>query len=63
MNESLDQAARAGAVDWSAARRTGSIALAGQDVRYLPGATVPDGDPCGAGDRFAASAALALAHR
>ena len=39
------------------------LAVAGEDVRYLPAVAVPGGDPCGAGDRFAASAAVALAHR
>jgi rfaE bifunctional protein nucleotidyltransferase chain/domain/rfaE bifunctional protein kinase chain/domain len=39
------------------------LAIAGDDVRYLPAVPAPGGDPCGAGDRFAASATVALAHR
>jgi D-beta-D-heptose 7-phosphate kinase/D-beta-D-heptose 1-phosphate adenosyltransferase len=37
------------------------LATAGSEPVYLPSPAVADGDPCGAGDRFAASAATALA--
>jgi rfaE bifunctional protein nucleotidyltransferase chain/domain/rfaE bifunctional protein kinase chain/domain len=37
------------------------LASAGSDALFVPAAVVTGGDPCGAGDRFAASAALALA--
>lgn len=39
------------------------LAQADQQVRYLPAEPVSGGDPCGAGDRFAATATLALAGR
>jgi D-beta-D-heptose 7-phosphate kinase/D-beta-D-heptose 1-phosphate adenosyltransferase len=37
------------------------LALAGSEPLFVPAPVVEGGDPCGAGDRFAASAALALA--
>ncbi len=37
------------------------LALAGSEAMFVPAPAVADGDPCGAGDRFAASAALSLA--
>jgi rfaE bifunctional protein nucleotidyltransferase chain/domain len=37
------------------------LALSGSEPMFVPAPRVPDGDPCGAGDRFAASAALCLA--
>ena len=37
------------------------LAVAEQEVHYAPAPVVAGGDPCGAGDRFASSAALALA--
>ncbi|GGM08173.1 PfkB family carbohydrate kinase [Nakamurella endophytica] len=37
------------------------LALAGSDPLFVPAAAVTGGDPCGAGDRFAATAAVALA--
>ncbi len=36
------------------------LAVPGQDVHFAPAPAVPGGDPCGAGDRFASSVALAL---
>jgi D-beta-D-heptose 7-phosphate kinase / D-beta-D-heptose 1-phosphate adenosyltransferase len=50
--------ARAVAVTVSA---DGAFVAAGGDAQYVPAPAVTGGDPCGAGDRFAASAALALA--
>ncbi|WP_129338350.1 PfkB family carbohydrate kinase [Cellulomonas endophytica] len=37
------------------------VAGGGAEVQYVPAVRVAGGDPCGAGDRFAASAAVALA--
>ncbi|WP_299036644.1 PfkB family carbohydrate kinase [uncultured Pseudokineococcus sp.] len=37
------------------------LGLPGSDPVYVPAPVVADGDPCGAGDRFAATAALSLA--
>lgn len=39
------------------------LAEADQPARYLPAAAEATGDPCGAGDRFAATATLGLARR
>jgi D-beta-D-heptose 7-phosphate kinase/D-beta-D-heptose 1-phosphate adenosyltransferase len=39
------------------------LAQADQEVRYLPAGQVSGGDTCGAGDRFAATAAVVLAGR
>ncbi|QCB93726.1 PfkB family carbohydrate kinase [Cellulomonas shaoxiangyii] len=39
----------------------GAFVAAGGETQYVPAPHVAGGDPCGAGDRFAASAALALA--
>lgn len=39
----------------------GAFVAAGPDVRYVPAPAVSGGDPCGAGDRFAASVVAALA--
>jgi rfaE bifunctional protein nucleotidyltransferase chain/domain/rfaE bifunctional protein kinase chain/domain len=39
------------------------LAAGDQEVRYLPAVAAPGGDPCGAGDRFAATVAAALAGR
>ncbi|MBO3093336.1 adenylyltransferase/cytidyltransferase family protein [Cellulomonas dongxiuzhuiae] len=50
--------ARAVAVTVSA---DGAFVAAGGEAQYVPAPAVTGGDPCGAGDRFAASAALALA--
>ncbi|WP_127783599.1 PfkB family carbohydrate kinase [Rhodococcus sp. X156] len=38
------------------------LALSASEPMYVPAPVVAGGDPCGAGDRFAASAALSLAH-
>ncbi|QGQ19462.1 adenylyltransferase/cytidyltransferase family protein [Cellulomonas sp. JZ18] len=51
-------AARAVAVTASA---DGAFLAGGGEAQYVPARAVAGGDPCGAGDRFAASAALALA--
>ncbi|MFC8192970.1 PfkB family carbohydrate kinase [Cellulomonas sp. NPDC057328] len=50
--------ARAVAVTASA---DGAFVASGGEAQYVPAPAVAGGDPCGAGDRFAASAALALA--
>ncbi|MFS0705220.1 PfkB family carbohydrate kinase [Cellulomonas sp. 179-A 9B4 NHS] len=50
--------ARAVAVTASA---DGAFVASGGEAQYVPAPSVAGGDPCGAGDRFAASAALALA--
>ncbi|OZB48623.1 MAG: cytidyltransferase [Cellulomonas sp. 14-74-6] len=39
----------------------GAFVATGRDVRYVPAPAASGGDPCGAGDRFAASAVVALA--
>ncbi|WP_136520109.1 PfkB family carbohydrate kinase [Cellulomonas telluris] len=39
----------------------GAFVATGGEAQYVPARAVTGGDPCGAGDRFAASAALALA--
>lgn len=39
----------------------GAFVASGGEAQYVPARAVAGGDPCGAGDRFAASAALALA--
>lgn len=52
---------------WSAksvavtAGRDGAWVASRDGVQHLPSAGVADGDPCGAGDRFSAAAAVALA--
>ena len=38
------------------------LALSGNEPMFVPAPAVAGGDPCGAGDRFAASAAVALAN-
>jgi D-beta-D-heptose 7-phosphate kinase/D-beta-D-heptose 1-phosphate adenosyltransferase len=38
------------------------LALSGSEAMFVPAPAVSEGDPCGAGDRFTASAAICLAH-
>ncbi|WP_454049325.1 PfkB family carbohydrate kinase [Cellulomonas sp. Marseille-Q8402] len=56
----LRDAWRVGAAVVTAGAR-GAYLAAGGDALFVPAPPVPHGDPCGAGDRFAASAAVALA--
>ena len=49
------------AVCVTAASSGAYLALAGSEPMFVPAPVVEGGDPCGAGDRFAASAAQALA--
>ncbi|GAA2024469.1 hypothetical protein GCM10009756_13670 [Pseudokineococcus marinus] len=46
----------------TAGERGAFLGLPGSEPVYVPAPVVAGGDPCGAGDRFAATAALALAH-
>nr|WP_076404997.1 PfkB family carbohydrate kinase [Cellulosimicrobium aquatile] len=57
---SLAAAWDVGAVCVTAGDRGAFVARAGGEPAYVP-ATVAHGDPCGAGDRFASTAAVALA--
>lgn len=56
----LRDAWRVGAAVVTAGAR-GAYLAAGGDAVFVPAPPAPHGDPCGAGDRFAASAAVALA--
>jgi rfaE bifunctional protein nucleotidyltransferase chain/domain/rfaE bifunctional protein kinase chain/domain len=52
---------QARAVAVTAGSRGAFLAMAGTEPLFVPAPTVPQGDPCGAGDRFVATAAVALA--
>ncbi len=58
---SLQQNWQAGSVCVTAGAEGAYLALPGQEPMIVPAPPVRPGDPCGAGDRFAASLALALA--
>jgi D-beta-D-heptose 7-phosphate kinase / D-beta-D-heptose 1-phosphate adenosyltransferase len=52
---------QARAVCVTAGARGAYLVQAGSEPMFVPAPVVADGDPCGAGDRFAAAAAVALA--
>ncbi|GIG28369.1 PfkB family carbohydrate kinase [Cellulomonas marina] len=62
-----DELAAALRASWEAravavtAGSAGAFVAGGGDAQYVPAVPVAGGDPCGAGDRFAATAAVALA--
>lgn len=57
----LRRAWQARAVAVTAGSRGAFLAMAGSEPQFVPAPEVTNGDPCGAGDRFAATASLSLA--
>jgi rfaE bifunctional protein nucleotidyltransferase chain/domain len=61
MAAELRRSWQARAVAVTAGSRGAFLAMSGTEPLFVPAPTVARGDPCGAGDRFAATAAVALA--